>query len=200
MEQFHGAHAQDHGEHDAEHGDQGSRFSDALHFDEADFQADEEEKNEDGQAGDDVDEGIDGHVRLALRAAEKIGEQFGVRTWRKKFARGFREIHGRAKRQRRDAGESVAFAKDSEGGTAEIVAEITCDKTDEEFTENRGLAEPFHEESAERSAKSDEDGGDEDGDYGIGVRDFTAGEEKRGDLRYRQHGGSFGGRKSEVLL
>jgi hypothetical protein len=187
MEQFHGAHAKNHGEHDAEDGDEGGRFPDALHFHEADFQTNEEEQDEDGQARDDVDKGVDVHVRLALWSAEKVCEQFGVRAGRKKLAPGVREIHGTCICECRDAGEGVAFAKDSEGGTAEIVAEIACEKTDEEFTENGGLAEPFHEESAEGGSESDEDRGDEDGDYGIGVGDFAAGEEKCGDLRYRQH-------------
>jgi hypothetical protein len=104
-----------------------------------------------------------------------------MRAGRKKLAGRFLEVYGRSEGKRRDARKGVTFAQDGEGRTAEIVAEVSGEKADEEFTEYGGLAEPLHNQAAEGRAESDEDRGDKDRDDRIGVRDLRAGEKDAGD-------------------
>lgn len=177
---LHGEHAESHGDHDAENGDDTRGFADALHFDEGDFKSDEKEKNKDGEAGDDVNEGVNVDVGLALRAAEQRSKEIGVRTGRKDFGDGFTEAIRASEGDGRNFGEVIAFAEDREGGIAEVVAEIAGEKSDEEFAKNGGLLDPLHERAADGGAEGDEDGSDEDGDDRVGVRKFATSHEDHG--------------------
>jgi hypothetical protein len=178
--ELHGEHAENHRNDDAQDGNVGGGFADAFHLDEADFQSDQEQKDENGQAGDDVDERIDHDVALALGTTEQRSEQISVRTWGKHLADRFAKTIGGGEGEGSDPGKIVTLPQDGEGWVAEVKTEIAGEKADEQFAEDGGLLDRLHEGAADSSAEGDEDGGDEDGDDRVGMGEFATYREEQG--------------------
>src|SRR5215472_12542647 len=174
MEELHYGHSEDHGYNDPEDGDIGGVFADTFHLHQADFQPDEKEQDQNRQARNDVDEGIDGDVGLSLWAREQVRQGLTMGTRGENLLRSLRQVVWTGERHRRDFREIVALAKDGEGGVPEVIAEISGEQPNEQLTEDRGLLDPLHQPAAKGRPHGDENRGDQDRDDRVGMRQFTA--------------------------